>query len=106
KEEFLKYYRGLSTAVLGGKLPDLDPSTFTLKLRRVDDKAARDSILYVGTLDWIEPFATKKHQQLNLEIRTWATGKQNFLFACVSPQKRSATIWVELHKIQDGYLAR
>lgn len=26
KEEFLKYYRGLCQAVLGGKVPDVDPS--------------------------------------------------------------------------------
>jgi len=35
KDEFLKYYRGLCKAVLNGKLPDVDPSEFTLELQRV-----------------------------------------------------------------------
>ena len=114
KAEFLKYYRGLSTAVLSGKLPDLDPSKFTLELKRVksDAKPATDAqaeatpTLYTGTLEWVEPFATKKSQKLNLEIRTWAGNGQNYIFAGVSPQARDAPIWKQLHAIRDGYLSQ
>src|SRR4029079_14286135 len=80
QEEFLKYYRGLCKAVLDGKLPDVDPSKFTLELKRVEtdtkpplnEKASETPILYTGTLDWVEPFTTKKSQKLNLEIQTWS----------------------------------
>jgi len=114
KDEFLKYYRGLCKAVLSGKLPDLDPSEFTLELRRVksdakpssDDKAAETPTRYTGTLDWVEPFATKKPQKLNLEIRTWASNGRNHIFACVSPQGRDAAIWKHLHTIRDDYLKK
>jgi hypothetical protein len=86
EEEFLKYYRGLCKTVLDGKYPDVDPSEFTLELQRVrpdakpaaDEKGADPPTLYTGTLDWVEPFATKKPQKLNLEIRTCAGDERNF----------------------------
>jgi hypothetical protein len=111
KEEFLKYYRGLCTAVLNGKLPDVDPSKFTLELERVkpdakDEKSADAPIRYTGTLDWVEPFATKKPQKLNLEIQTWSRDGHNYLFACVSPQARERAIWKQLRTIRDDYLKK
>lgn len=114
KDEFLKYYRGLCKAVLNGKHPDVDPSEFTLELRRVpsdakpapDEQAADAPIRYTGTLEWVEPFATKKPQKLNLEISTWAGNGRNYLFACVSPQGRDRPIWKQLDKICDDYLKK
>ena len=114
KDEFLKYYRGLCKAVLNGKLPDVDPSEFTLELQPVksdttpspDKKAADTPTLYTGMLDWVEPFATKKPQKLNLEIRTWAGNDRNYIFACVSPQARDTAIWKQLHAIRDDYLKK
>jgi hypothetical protein len=114
KDEFLKYYRGLCTAVLNGKLPDVDPSEFTLELKRVksdavpssDENAVDTPTLYTGTLDWVEPFATKKPQKLNLEIRTWAADDHNYIFVCVSPQARDAAIWKQLHAIREDYLKK
>ena len=114
KEEFLKYYRGLCKAVLNGKLPDVDPSAFTLDLERVksdtksspEANAAEMPTLYTGTLDWVEPFATKKSQKLNLEIRTWAKDGRNYIFACVSPQARDTAIWKQLREIRDDYLKK
>jgi hypothetical protein len=110
----LKYYRGLCKAVLNGKLPEVDPSKFTLELKRVksdapsspNEKPSDKPTQYIGTLDWIEPFATKKPQKLNLEIRTWASADRNYIFACVSPQARDAAIWKQLHKIRDDYLKK
>lgn len=114
KEEFLKYYRGLCKAVLNGKLPQVDPSTFTLELQRAksdatiapDDKNPDMPVVYTGTLEWVEPFATKKPQTLNLDIQTWTRNDRSFIFACVSPQARDAVIWKQLHKIRDGYLKK
>lgn len=112
KDEFLKYYRGLCKAVLNGKAPEVDPSEFTLELKRVksdaepasDSKAADTATQYTGTLVWVEPFATKKPQKLNLEIQTWTKNDRNYIFVCVSPQARDTAIWKQLHAIRDGYL--
>jgi len=112
KDEFLKYYRGLCKAVLNGKLPDVDPSEFTLELVEVkadkkptsDAKGGDQPTRYTGTLTWIEPFATKKSQKLNLEIQTWTRDERNYLFACVSPQDHDSPIWKQLHTIRDEYL--
>ena len=112
KDEFLKYYRGLCKAVLNGKLPDVDPSDFTLELQRgkpdpkaaKDDQAADTPTLYTGKLDWVEPFATKKRQKLNLEIQIWTKSEHNYIFACVSPQPVDTAIWKQLHEIRDDYL--
>ncbi len=119
RAEFLKYYRGLCKAVLRGKLPDVDPNAFTLQLQPVksaatpaeDDKETDTSRqiahrLYTGTLNWVEPFATKKRQTLNLEIRTWGKGDRNYIFVCVSPQTRDAAIWKQLRAIRDDYLRK
>lgn len=114
KDEFLKYYRGLCKTVLNGKLANLDVSKFTLELKRVESEAKSSSeqkdenapVIYAGTLDWIEPFATKKAQKLNLEIRTWANQDHNFIFACVSPQATDQAIWKQLHAIRDDYLKK
>lgn len=114
KDEFLKYYRGLCKAVLNGKLPQVDRSKFTLELQRAksddtniqDDKNADMPVVYTGTLEWVEPFATKKPQTLNLDIHTWTSNDRSFIFACVSPQAKDAAIWKELHKIRNGYLKK
>ena len=114
KDEFLKYYRGLCKKVLDGKAPDVDPSQFTLELQRLksdakpqpNEKDADAPVHYTGTLDWVEPFATKKPQKLNLEIRTWTRTDRNYIFACVSPQARGAAIWKQLHAIRDAYLKK
>ena len=114
EDEFLKYYRGLCKAVLNGKPPAVDPAEFKLELQRVksdakpaqDEKASNQPIEYTGKLDWVEPFATKKQQTLNLEIRTWTRNEHNYIFACVSPQAPDAAIWKQLHKIRDDYLKK
>jgi hypothetical protein len=112
KDEFLKYYRGLCKAVLQGKLPDVDPSAFTLELKLVkcapepEPKTGNKPAVYIGTLEWVEPFATKKPQKLNLEIQTWSRNDRKYIFACVSPQARDAAIWKQLHAIRNDYLKK
>ena len=114
KEEFLRYYRGLCKSVLNGKLPGVDPAEFTLELQRVksdaklslDEQNAMTPTKYIGTLNWVESFATKKPQTLNLDIQTWTSNERNYIFACVSPQARDAAIWKQLHKIRIDYLKK
>lgn len=102
--EFLKYYQGLCSAVAGQKIPDLDTSKFRFKLESTKPaQLAGQKTVYTGVLDWIEPFATRKLQKLNVEIQTWADSEHNFVFACVSPQATDADIWKQLHKIRDDY---
>ncbi len=111
KDEFLKYFRGLCKAVIGGEVP-VDPSRFSLEVQQVKsdakpaqgEKAADSATLYTGALDWVEPFATKRPQKLNLEIRTWSRNDRNYIFVCVSPQDRDADIWKQLREIRDDYL--
>ena len=74
--------------------------------RALDEKNALTPTQYVGTLNWVEPFATKKPQKLNLEIWTWTKGDRNFIFACVSPQARDTAIWNQLREIRDDYLKK
>ncbi|MCX7423860.1 MAG: hypothetical protein NT013_30570 [Planctomycetia bacterium] len=114
KDEFLKYYRGLCKSVLNGKVPDVDPSKFTFELQRLksdakhqpNEKETDTPASYTGTLNWVEPFATKKPQKLNLELRTWIRNDRNYIFACVSPQARDTAIWKQLHSIRDDYLKK
>ncbi len=110
KDEFLKYYRGLCKAVLKGTLPDVDVSAFTIALTQekptANDAATGATTRYTGTLDWVEPFATKKPQKLQLEIWTWSRNDRNYLVACVSPQAVDMPIWQQLHKIRDDYLKK
>lgn len=114
KDEFLKYYRGLCVAVLNGKLPDVDPDKFTVELKKdetnskpADDGSDADAaVTYSGTMDWVEPFATRKPQKLNLEMRTWTKKDRSYIFACVSPQSKEKPIWKQLHTIRDDYLKK
>jgi hypothetical protein len=109
KEEFLKYYRGLCKAVLDGKAPEVDFSKFTMTTQKMppDDDNKTDTITrYTSQIKWVEPFATKKSQTLNVELHTWTKGEQNYVFACVSPQSKDAAVWKTLRKIRDDYLLR
>ncbi len=101
-DELLKYYRGLCTAVMRDK--SLDTSDFSLKITQDTSEKSIRGKRYLGLLDWIEPFATKKRQQLNLEIQSWKRADQTFVFLCASPKGKDAAIWRELRKIRDGYL--
>ena len=109
QDELLKYYQGLCKAVLRGKHPDVDPAKFKLDIKLVDvggQQAIESSTDYVGTLDWVEPFSTKKTQTLHLEIRTWSQDDQGFLFVAVSPLDQNAAIWTQLRAIRNDYLKK
>jgi hypothetical protein len=94
--ELLRYYKGLGGVV--GKKFKVDASKFKISLK--ETKKEKGSVVYSGTLDWIEPFKTGKPQKLNFEITTWSTGKKDFLFAVVSPAKKDSEIWKKLLKVK------
>lgn len=107
KDEFLKYYRGLCTAVLGDREPEVDTSEFALKLEKLRaEEEPANATQYHGVLEWVEPFATRKPQKLNLEFIVWSNNDHQYLFACVSPQPKEADIWKQLRAIRNGYLKK
>ena len=107
-KQVLTYYQGLAQAVAGRKMPDLDTSTFKLKLDTpsgdpLDPPAGskgKDTTFWTGTLDWIEPFATRKAQTLHFEVHRWQHGEQTALYFTVSPQKPDHTIWETMRKLR------
>ena len=108
-EEFLKYYRGLCKAVLGPAATNVDTSKFTCVLKPIvpttkTNEQSKKVTRYSAELNWVEPFATKKPQKLNIEIRIWSDNRLNYVFACVSPQNRDAAIWKQLRQIEDDYI--
>lgn len=109
-QEFLAYYRGLSKAVLGqaGKSVKFDQFQLQLKpLKDVKPVAGRsDFKAYEGSLEWVEPFATKKKQTLAMELQTWSETDRNFILVCVSPKPKASGIWKQLHKIRDDFHAQ
>jgi len=113
KKQVLVYYQGLAKAVAGKELPDLDTEAFKLKLKPVEalkpnpgdkaGKAAAGLKTWSGTLDWVEPFATKKAQTLNLEVHLWKHGEQPALYFTVSPQAADHAIWKEMRAFRAGF---
>lgn len=94
--EILTYYRGLARAVMQD--PKLDVSEFSVDL---DAAETKDADRFTGKLTWLEPFVTKKSQVLHLEVDIWQPkDKRQLVFACVSPQKKSAKIWTQMRDIR------
>ena len=109
KNEILKYYQGLCKSVMQGKTPEMAPEKFKLDLKRAGpagDQTKNSANDFIGTLVWLEPFATKKAQTLNMEIRTWSKDGQNLMFVAVSPQDRDTAIWKQLRTIRSDYLKK
>ena len=76
------------------------------KIREIHDSPAAaegESRNFTGKLDWVEPFATQKPQNLNLEVRLWKHGEQPAIFFGVSPQPANHKIWAELRRIRDAF---
>ena len=102
REQILVYYRGLATAV-GGK--GIDTSVFTLDLKALEDPPA-GTTAHFGVLKWVEPFATKKPQSLNLELHAWKGkgGKHGWLFCSASPADTKADIWKTMRSVRAKFL--
>ena len=105
QKELLTYYAGLSKARL--RNPDLDTSKFSVNVRKMKHfekkpKGSFDVASFTATVNWIEPFATRKFQTLHFELQTWKfTGSPHqYLFVCASPQPRDKAIWNTLREIR------
>ena len=110
EKELLAYYRGLAGAVLNSRTLSADTNAFTLKLTEagaIDEapKPPQTPKQYTGDLMWVEPFVTGKPQTLHLEIETWKRGDSNhrYMFVCVSPKPKTATIWRQMREIRTSF---
>ena len=105
QKELFTYYAGLSKARLGN--PNLDTSKFSVNVRKMKQfekkpHGALNLASYTATVNWIEPFATRKFQTLHFELQTWkyAGSPHQYLFVCASPKPRDKTIWNTLREIR------
>ena len=106
REQILIYYKGLSRQVSKGKGRKVDVSKFSVELvpekkSSIIPTQADKSSSYIGTLRWVEPFATGRDQTLRFELQAWKDNgrKRAYIFVCVSPQKTDAPIWKKLRGI-------
>jgi len=99
-EELLKYYRGLAVAVTRRSGIDVKPASFTLKITPVKDSKTKSR----AVMTWIEPFATRKPQTLNLEIESVLDSSINgcLLKIAVSPKPYKADVWKPMRKLLKG----
>lgn len=98
--ELLKYYRGLAVAVTRRSGIDVKPDSFTLKITPVKDSKTKSR----AVMTWIEPFATRKPQTLNLEIESVVDSsiKGCLLKIAVSPQPHDSDIWKLMRRLLKG----
>jgi hypothetical protein len=93
--EIMTYYRGLATAVSKG---EIKADGFKLKLEPVKKQESE----WVGTLEWVEPFQTRKAQTLRFEIsqRQLSDPDARLLSIAVSPQQdQKHAVWKDLRDI-------
>ena len=96
-DEFLKYYRGLATAVARGQKLGVDPQNFKLKLTPVKKKPHT----WRAELEWAEPFRTRQAQTLRFAISSTESAEHNGLLLSIaaSPQSHDHTIWKQLDTV-------
>ena len=84
RKELLAYYRRLAEAVLQGQ--DVERE-FVLTL---EEKKSENGRVYLGDVNWIEPFVTKQEHTLHLELDVWRAkdGSHQYLFVCASPRRK------------------
>ena len=105
QKELFTYYAGLSKARL--RNPNLDTSKFSVNVRKMKHfekkpKGSFDVASFTATVNWIEPFATRKFQTLHIELQTFkfAGSPHQYLFVCASPKPRDKAIWNTLREIR------
>lgn len=111
-EQILVYYRGLARAVMGGRGIPVDTDSFKLNLESGDpgegsphpvDAGEGQVTFWTATLDWIEPFATRRPQALHFEVHLWKNGDRPVLYFTVSPQERDHPIWKEMRGYREKF---
>ncbi len=106
ERELLTYYTGLSKAVMGDKKATDEATTFAISLSVAEKplpgpESAPDATAWSGALDWVEPFATRKAQQLHLELHVWEHEGSPVVLSCVSPLvPDNSGPWKELRAIR------
>ena len=109
KREMLTYYTGLSKAVMDSKGGTDEAAVFAISMGRAGasmpgPESAPGATAWSGTLDWIEPFATRKAQQLHLELHVWEHGGRPVVLSCVSPHAPDASgPWTALRTIRTKF---
>jgi len=111
KQELLTYYRGLSKSAMESAEMEVDTESFTISLEKTDlanagaPDAAPKARAWTATLDWVEPFATRKKQTLHFELHTWVQGETPVVLSCVSPldPKADAAPWESLRAIRKTF---
>lgn len=116
QREMLVYYQGLAESVLRGKGTDVDVGKFTFTLGQAQparETPAKISATiavtqYLGELNWVEPFVTRRGQLLHFEFQTWSdpSTQRNYLIVCASPKSPGgveAGIWKELRGIRRDF---
>ena len=105
QQEILIYYQGLAKAV--ARDAEVDVSKFEFKLEKSKKigstpKNAKDVVQYSASLKWLEPFVTKKSQELKLEIQSFSIPgtEKSYLFVSASPQPAEAKIWETMREIR------
>ena len=99
----LVYYSGLAQAVGRGKIKT---DGFAIKVESDEKSTTPATKDYIATLNWIEPFATKKSQTLRIEIRAWESTEKGhaWLFMSVSPNKTDDAIWKTMREVRDKFI--
>jgi len=111
RKQILIYYQGLAKAVGGSKIPDLDPGTFNVDIKKISGKPVRPPTttntqkidFFTGSLDWVEPFATRKAQTLHMEIHAWKHNEQPAIYFTVSPQPTDHEVWKTLREYRTKF---
>ena len=98
RQELLVYFQGLAKSVSKGSI---DPSNFVFDLQRL--KAKGPHAVYRGTLDWVEPFATRKPQKLHLDLHVQTHAGKDYLIVCVSPQSPEHAVWSTLRTVRRSF---
>ena len=112
QRELLTYYAGLSKAVMASWELAVDTSEFTVSIEQVEDDSgapvvAPGALSWKATLEWIEPFATRKEQRLHFELHTWEYEGKPVVLTLASPvepdAKREGSPWAVLREIRTSF---
>lgn len=104
-KEMMLYYQGLAKAVLGADAKDFDLESFKISVKGSDAEQADAASIFLGELEWIEPFTTRQAQKLHFDLKVFGAhgDDKGSWFVCVSPAARDADIWKEMHKVRSSY---
>ncbi len=112
-QQILVYYQGLSQAVSRGKR-QVDISKFKVSSKAIEEqestapKQAKDPEVYKTVLNWVEPFATGKNQNLNIDVHAWkdAERKRTYVFFLATPTAEDSEIYKKLVKIRKNFVIK